>query len=174
MGWWSRRFWKLQDQDDESYIDIYILFNLTLALCLSLLLMMTDDYITPTGITVKNVNNFVKYTFITQCKIHSCSSSSSTPSIRFSMCGYQLGHSTPTVYAHSCIAQTDVVRPTWSLMYFSSPFLVIAPSWKLPSTISPSLNTIKHGKPYTLYFSMSCLFPSVQSTFTTFNFPLNS
>lgn len=74
----------------------------------------------------------------------------------------------------SCIVQTDVVRPTWSLMYFSSPFLVIAPSWKLPSTISPSLNTIKHGRPYTLYFSMSSLFPSVQSTFTTFNFPLNS
>ena len=42
---------------------------------------------------------------------------------------------------------------------------------QLPSIIFPSLNMIRHGRPYTLYCSISSLFPSVQSTFTTLSLP---
>lgn len=46
-------------------------------------------------------------------------------------------------------AHAFTVLSTCFWMYFSSMALPIAPSFLLPSTILPSLNTIRAGRPYT-------------------------
>eukprot|EP00879_Flechtneria_rotunda_P009416 GHRR01009858.1.p1 GENE.GHRR01009858.1~~GHRR01009858.1.p1 ORF type:complete len:227 (-),score=35.44 GHRR01009858.1:338-1018(-) len=79
-------------------------------------------------------------------------------------------HQIVVCFSKLTLVQADTEDSAYLSMYAANAALLMAPSFLLPGTSWPSLNTIKAGKPYTLYFSTMLLFLSC-STFTTFNAP---